>query len=99
MKRKTLLLPFIIYNSNIKYFFRIMRISLFLLFVCVFQLMAEEADAQNAEIKLSQNSMTIKQLVKEIEAQTDYLVVFGIRMWMSTRLFLLTQKQLQLQTI
>lgn len=54
MKRKTLLLPFIIYNSNIKYFFRIMRISLFLLFVCVFQLMAEEADAQNAEIKLSQ---------------------------------------------
>ena len=44
MKRKTLLLPFIIYNSNIKYFFRIMRISLFLLFVCVFQLMAEEAD-------------------------------------------------------
>ena len=99
MKRKTLLLPFIIYNSNIKYFFRIMRISLFLLFVCVFQLMAEEADAQNAEIKLSQNSMTIKQLVKEIEAQTDYLVVFRIRMWMSTRLFLLTQKQLQLQTI
>lgn len=76
MKRKTLLLPFIFYNSNIKYFFRIMRISLFLLFVCVFQLMAEEADAQNAEIKLSQNSMTIKQLVKEIEAQTDYLVVF-----------------------
>lgn len=76
MKRKTLLLPFIIYSSNIKYFFRIMRISLFLLFVCVFQLMAEEADAQNAEIKLSQNSMTIKQLVKEIEAQTDYLVVF-----------------------
>ena len=53
-----------------------MRISLFLLFVCVFQLMAEDAGAQNAEIKLSQNSMTIKQLVKEIEAQTDYLVVF-----------------------
>ena len=76
MKRKTLLQSFIIYSSNIKYFFRIMRISLFLLFVCVFQLMAEEADAQNAEIKLSQNSMTIKQLVKEIEAQTDYLVVF-----------------------
>ena len=94
MKRKTLLLPFIIYNSNIKYFFRIMRISLFLLFVCVFQLMAEEADAQNAEIKLSQNSMTIKQLVK-----VTIWLCFGIRMWMSTRLFLLTQKQLQLQTI
>lgn len=38
--------------------------------------MAEEAGAQNIEIKISQNSMTIKQLVKEIETQTDYLVVF-----------------------
>ncbi|WP_300761865.1 TonB-dependent receptor [uncultured Parabacteroides sp.] len=53
-----------------------MRISLFLLFVCVCQLMAEEAGAQSAEIKISQNSMTIRQLVKEIEAQTEYLVVF-----------------------
>ena len=53
-----------------------MRISLFLLFVCVCQLMAVEAGAQSAEIKISQNSMTIRQLVKEIEAQTEYLVVF-----------------------
>ena len=76
MKRKTLLQSFIVHNNRIKVFFRIMRISLFLLFVCVCQLMAEEAGAQNIEIKISQNSMTIKQLVKEIEAQTDYLVVF-----------------------
>ena len=76
MKRKTLLQPFIVHNNRIKDFFRIMRISLFLLFVCVCQLMAEEAGAQNIEIKISQNSMTVKQLVKEIEAQTDYLVVF-----------------------
>lgn len=76
MKRKTLLQSFIVHNNRIKDFFRIMRISLFLLFVCVCQLMAEEAGAQNIEIKISQNSMTVKQLVKEIEAQTDYLVVF-----------------------
>ena len=76
MKRKTLLQSFIVHNNRIKVFFRIMRISLFLLFVCVCQLMAEEAGAQNIEIKISQNSMTIKQLVKEIETQTDYLVVF-----------------------
>ena len=67
MKRKTLLQSFIVHNNRIKVFFRIMRISLFLLFVCVCQLMAEEAGAQNIEIKISQNSMTIKQLVKEIE--------------------------------
>lgn len=76
MKRKTLLQSFIVHNNRIKVFLVIMRISLFLLFVCVCQLMAEEAGAQNIEIKISQNSMTIKQLVKEIETQTDYLVVF-----------------------
>ena len=76
MKRKTLLLPFIIYNSNIKYFFRIMRISLLLLFVCVCQLMATDMDAQNTIVKIKQNNISIKQLIKEIELQTDYLVVF-----------------------
>lgn len=76
MKRKTLLQSFVVHNNHIKDFFRIMRISLFLLFVCVCQLMAEEAGAQNAKIRISRNELTIKQLVKEIEAQTDYLVVF-----------------------
>ena len=59
-----------------------MRISLFLLFVCVFQLMATDTEAQNAVINIRQNSLSIKQLIKEIEKQTDYLVVFEIRMWM-----------------
>lgn len=76
MKRKTLLHSFVVHNNRIKVFFRIMRISLLLLFICVCQLMAKDADAQNVEIRLSQRSMTIRQLVKEIEAQTDYLVVF-----------------------
>lgn len=76
MKRKTLLQHFIVHNNSIKYFFRIMRISLFLLFVCVCQLLAVETDAQNVNLHLSQNSLSIKQLIKEIEAQTDYLIVF-----------------------
>lgn len=76
MKRKALLQLFIIYNNSIKDFFRIMRISLFLLFVCVFQLMATVTKAQNAVISIRQNSLSIKQLIKEIEKQTDYLIVF-----------------------
>lgn len=76
MKRKTLLQHFIVHNNSIKYFFRIMRISLFLLFVCVFQLMAANTEAQNAVINIRQNNLSIKQLIKEIEKQTDYLVVF-----------------------
>ncbi|WP_455639136.1 TonB-dependent receptor [Parabacteroides sp.] len=76
MKIKTLLQLFIVQNNSIKDFFRIMRISLFLLFVCVFQLMATDTEAQNAVINIQQNSLSIKQLIKEIEKQTDYLVVF-----------------------
>lgn len=76
MKRKALLQLFIVHNNSIKDFFRIMRISLFLLFVCVFQLMATDTEAQNAVINIRQNSLSIKQLIKEIETQTDYLVVF-----------------------
>ena len=76
MKRKTLLKSFITYNKCFKNIFRIMRVSLFLLFVCVCQLMATEVDAQNTEIKISQNSLTLRELIEEIEAQTDYLVVF-----------------------
>ena len=76
MKRKALLQLFIVHNNSIKDFFRIMRISLFLLFVCVFQLMATDTEAQNAVINIRQNSLSIKQLIKEIEKQTDYLVVF-----------------------
>lgn len=76
MEKKTLLNSSIAHSFRNKDFFRIMRISLFLLAVCVSQLMAENVDAQKNEITISQNSMTIKQLVNEIEAQTDYLVVF-----------------------
>ena len=76
MKRKALLQLFIVHNNSIKDFFRIMRISLFLLFVCVFQLMATDTEAQNAVINIRHNSLSIKQLIKEIEKQTDYLVVF-----------------------
>ncbi len=76
MKRKTLLQYFAVHNNSIKDFFRIMRISLVLLFVCVFQLMATDMDAQNTVVKIKQNNISVKQFIKEIESQTDYLVVF-----------------------
>jgi len=76
MKIKTLLPLFIVYNEHTKDFFRIMRISIFLLFVCMFQLMAVNTDAQNAVIRIDARTLTIGELLKEIEDQTGYLVVF-----------------------
>ena len=76
MKINFLFQPFIILNENIKVFFRIMKISLFLLFVCVLQLMATTSEAQNTVITVNQKNISIRQLINEIEKQTDYLIVF-----------------------
>ena len=54
-----------------------MRICLFLLFGFVFHTQAIDTNAQNATIVLSSNSVSINQLISEIEKQTDYLVVYS----------------------
>ena len=77
MKINPLLLLFIVQNQCIKDYFRIMKISLFFLFVYTFQLMAVNAEAQNAIIKVPSKSLSIGQLITEIERQTDYLVVYS----------------------
>lgn len=79
MKIKTLLPLFIVHKQHFKEYFRIMRISLFMLFVCIFQLMATNTEAQNAIMKLETNVVSIGQLINQIEKQTDYLVVFRNR--------------------
>lgn len=79
MKIKTLLPLFIVHYQHFKEYFRIMRVSLFMLFVCIFQLMATNTEAQNAIMKLETNVISIGQLINQIEKQTDYLVVFRNR--------------------
>lgn len=79
MKIETLCLFFIVKNEHLKDFFRIMRISIFLLFVCALQVIAMNTNAQNAVIRIDANKITVGELFKEIEKQTDYLVVFRNR--------------------
>lgn len=79
MKIKTLLQLFIVHDKHCKEYFRIMKISLFILFVCIFQLAAINTEAQNAIIKLEANALSVGNLISQIEKQTDYLVVFRNR--------------------
>lgn len=55
----------------------IMKVSVFIMFVCIFQLYASTGIAQNAEIKLASRKTTIEKLFSEIEKQTNYLVVYS----------------------
>ena len=66
-------------NNTLKELFRVMRITLILLFVLSFQLLAENVNGQDAIVKLETNEVSVKQLINEIENQTDYLVVFSNR--------------------
>lgn len=66
-------------NNAIKDLFRIMKISLILLFVLSFQLIASNVNGQDAVVKLKTNKMSVRQLISEIENQTDYLVVYSNR--------------------
>lgn len=56
-----------------------MKICLLFLFAFTFQLMALNTNAQDAVIELKTNSVTIGQLINEIEKQTNYLVVYSNR--------------------
>jgi len=55
---------------------RIMKTSILLLFISLFQLNATAVSAQDAVIKLKTGQMSVEQLLKEIEKQTDYLVIY-----------------------
>lgn len=81
MKINPLLMHFLCLKNHHKAF-RIIKLSLFIMFVLVCQLFALNADAQNVVVELKSNKLSIEELFKEIEKQTDYLVIYstsGIR--------------------
>ena len=76
MKNIPLLFLYFVKTNQIKEFLRIMRISLLLLFVAVFQLAAINTEAQNAKVKINSNNISVKELITEIEHQTDFLILY-----------------------
>ena len=64
-------------NSDFKELFKIMRISLFLLFAFSLHMIAADTKAQDAQVALRSNTVSVRQLINEIEKQTDYLVVYS----------------------
>ncbi len=64
-------------NPRRKQIFRIMRITTFLLLVCVFCSYAGNGHSQNARVSLNMNKAHIDEVLNEIESQTDYLFVYN----------------------
>lgn len=91
MKINPLLSLFIVQNQSFKDYFRIMKISLFLLFACALQLLAVNTEAQNAVITFPSNSISVGQLIEEIEKQTDLFCIMTCRLVSISRLLYTTK--------
>ena len=64
-------------SPQLKQIFRIMRISTFLLMVCVFCSYAGNAHSQNAKVSIRMNNVKLDKILNEIENQTDYLFIYN----------------------
>ena len=62
-----------------KHLLLIMRTTLILLFTCVFCTMAETGFTQNARVTINKRNATIKEVINEIEKQSDYLFIYNNR--------------------
>lgn len=77
MKNSTLSGRYCFKNPRFKQIFRIMRISTFLLMVCVFCSYAGNAHSQNAKVSIHMNNVKLDKILNEIENQTDYLFIYN----------------------
>lgn len=77
MKNNTLSGRYCFKNPRFKQIFRIMRISTFLLMVCVFCSYAGNAHSQNAKVSIHMNDVKLDKILNEIENQTDYLFIYN----------------------
>lgn len=77
MKNNTLSGRYCFKNPRFKQICRIMRISTFLLMVCVFCSYAGNAHSQNAKVSIRMNNVKLDKILNEIENQTDYLFIYN----------------------
>ncbi|HCF80346.1 TonB-dependent receptor [Proteiniphilum sp. UBA1028] len=61
----------------IKHFLSIMRTTFILLFTCVFCTMAEMSYTQNARVTINKRNVALKEVLNDIEKQTDYLFIYN----------------------
>jgi len=64
-------------KSRLKHLLNIMRITMFLLFVCVFCALSENTHSQNTMISIHKNNVHLEDILNEIETQTGYLFIYN----------------------
>ena len=77
MKKNLLSGGFYPISPATKQILRIMRITTFLIMVCVFCTYAESSHSQNARVSIHKNNAHLDDILNAIESQTDYLFIYN----------------------
>jgi len=77
MNKKDLSSDVLTKKTSLNHFLLIMRTVIILLFTCVFISVAETGHSQNAKVTLNKNKVALKEVLNEIENQTDYLFIYN----------------------
>ena len=77
MKKKLIRVSNALLLTEFKHIFKIMKITSLLGFVCVASAFAAPMDAQTMRVDISANQTPAKEVIKQIEEQTDYLFVYN----------------------
>lgn len=77
MNKKSLSEVYYNKRPRCKHFFRIMKITTFLLSVFIFCLHAESTNSQNIKVTINTSNATLENVLNDIEKQTDYLFIYN----------------------
>ena len=76
MKKNLLQKWYVHQQLELTHIIRIMKLSVFFIFVFLFQLQAGNVKSQEVRVTLSKSSLTFGELMREIETQTNYLFMY-----------------------
>lgn len=76
MKKNLLQKWYVHQQLELTYIIRIMKLSVFFVFVFLFQLSAGNVKSQEAHVTFTKSNLTFGELIHEIEKQTNYLFMY-----------------------
>lgn len=77
MKKKPIGKKYALLLSNFKHIFRVMKLTFLLFLLCISSVWANKANSQTTKVNILAENMHMKDIISQIESQTDYLFVYN----------------------